>query len=414
MPTAATQAVSSDTGSKSDPPAEPARWVSPAEEADYLRQRIAATPEDESLYFRLATVCFKMANPWEAEYCYRHLTRINPKNLDAWRQFARLNGGEDTTATAALRRRELFARAIGLHDAGRFSEAHEAYLQTLAGSVNHSAAWNLQILELDQSADPPDQPRISIYVCCHKAGPAPQDEVHKPIHVGAALAASRIGHPGDDSGPNISAKNRSYCELTGHYWAWQNDRDSDFIGLAHYRRLFWFSHIQDPSISRHNRKAIPLNGPFGSVMRPEIARRMIASSDVIVPMRWRLGALDQQFVTTAPNGHKADYALLWNLMVEIANRNHPDIYQGGKAVVAAGDGHCYNMMVMRRPYFEEYSAFLFDVMERLEQCAAQIGISIFASRVAGFIAERLMSIYIGYLRTRQQARIREVPIAHFI
>tara|TARA_B100000767_G_C19722121_1_gene517758 strand:- start:102 stop:920 length:819 start_codon:yes stop_codon:yes gene_type:complete len=46
----------------------------------------------------------------------------------------------------------------------------------------------------------------------------------------------------DDSGKNISFKNKSFGSLTSHYWLWQNMLDkhkkNDWIAVCHYRR-FW-------------------------------------------------------------------------------------------------------------------------------------------------------------------------------
>lgn len=67
---------------------------------------------------------------------------------------------------------------------------------------------------------------IKLFVSCHKLDThIPDNALLQPIQVGAALAASRMPNLlHDDEGDSISEKNRSYCELTGQCWAWQNTR----------------------------------------------------------------------------------------------------------------------------------------------------------------------------------------------
>ena len=79
-----------------------------------------------------------------------------------------------------------------------------------------------------------------ILVCCHKKDVFASDPPYFPIQVGKALSSVDLGITGDDTGDNISGKNPSYCELTGLYWAWKNLKDTDVIGLCHYRRYFDF------------------------------------------------------------------------------------------------------------------------------------------------------------------------------
>ena len=84
---------------------------------------------------------------------------------------------------------------------------------------------------------------IKIIVATHKKYWMPSDPVYFPIHVGAEGKKDPMGHPldlgyiKDNTGENISDKNKNYCELTGLYWAWKN-LNADYIGLAHYRRHF--------------------------------------------------------------------------------------------------------------------------------------------------------------------------------
>jgi len=80
--------------------------------------------------------------------------------------------------------------------------------------------------------------RVTIIVAAHKKYRMPEDPMYLPLYIGAATGRRQDpGYQRDDEGENISAKNPCYCELTGLYWAWKH-LDSDYIGLAHYRRHF--------------------------------------------------------------------------------------------------------------------------------------------------------------------------------
>ena len=80
-----------------------------------------------------------------------------------------------------------------------------------------------------------------ILVCCHTNDIYKSDEQYFPIHVGKEISDKIINIQGDNTGDNISEKNKSFCELTGMYWAWKNLPKSDYIGLCHYRRYFDFT-----------------------------------------------------------------------------------------------------------------------------------------------------------------------------
>ena len=63
-------------------------------------------------------------------------------------------------------------------------------------------------------------PEIKLLVSCHQMAAVPELPFLCPIQVGAALSPERFpGFLYDDAGENISAQNRSYCELTAQYWA---------------------------------------------------------------------------------------------------------------------------------------------------------------------------------------------------
>ena len=76
---------------------------------------------------------------------------------------------------------------------------------------------------------------IKIFVMTHKQFEDPTDSMYVPLQVGHAISPE-LGYLADDTGDNISRKNKSFCELTGIYWLWKNFHTCDYIGICHYRR----------------------------------------------------------------------------------------------------------------------------------------------------------------------------------
>ncbi|GBR74728.1 protein DUF4422, partial [Candidatus Termititenax aidoneus] len=86
----------------------------------------------------------------------------------------------------------------------------------------------------------PETEQFKILVCTHRQAEFPPNDIFLPIHCGKALSNLDLGIQGDDTGDNISAKNKNFCELTGLYWAWKNLKklypNVEYVGLCHYRR----------------------------------------------------------------------------------------------------------------------------------------------------------------------------------
>ena len=91
--------------------------------------------------------------------------------------------------------------------------------------------------------------KIKILVCTLKKGDFNHDNVYIPIQGGKAISDVNLGIQGDDTGDNISEKNKRYCESSVLYWAWKNLKDVEYIGLAHYRRLYNLK-ISDENIDK--------------------------------------------------------------------------------------------------------------------------------------------------------------------
>ena len=208
---------------------------------------------------------------------------------------------------------------------------------------------------------------ISIYVIHsiydRKLSVAPDDMKYEiPIQVGAALTDKRLFSVLDSDGKNnISSKNRQYCELTGIYWAWKNDR-SDYIGFSHYRRKF---KITESQINRFIKMGVDV----------------VVTCPII------------NFSTVRMQYGKDHILDDWDELIDVIKEMAPEYYEAALKVQDGIYYYAYNMFIMSRNIFDRYCNFIFLL---LEECEKRIGekVDIYQNRYIGFLGERLLSIFI--------------------
>lgn len=225
---------------------------------------------------------------------------------------------------------------------------------------------------------------LQVVVATHKDYAMPADAVYLPVFVGAALAGGGpvpAGFRRDDEGENISARNRSWCELTALYWAWKNVK-SAAVGLVHYRRHF--------------------RGRGGAASGAEICAAL-ETADAILPKE------RNYFIETTYSQYvHAHHAEDLDLTRRILEERHPGFVAAFDAVMKSTRGHRFNMMVMKRPLFDDYCAWLFDVLFELERRLDISSYSDYDKRVFGFVAERLLDVYVR----AKGVRYAEMPVLH--
>ena len=194
----------------------------------------------------------------------------------------------------------------------------------------------------------------------------PEDACYLPLQVGAA-GKDGFGFRRDDEGENISARNANWCELTGLYWAWKNLK-ADAVGLVHYRRHF--------------------KGRDGIVTGAEIAA-LLEKTDVILPRK------RNYFIETTRSQYvHAHHAEDLDVTQQILEERHPEYVRAFDAAMASTKGHRFNMFVMKRPQFDAYCAWLFDILFELERRLDISSYSPYDARVFGFVAERLLDVWL--------------------
>ena len=230
--------------------------------------------------------------------------------------------------------------------------------------------------------------KCHIIVCCHKDDIKVSQEPYLPVHVGKALNNQDLGIVGDDTGDNISKKNRSYCELTGIYWAWKNLKDTDVIGLCHYRRYFDFHHQGQPILPYTKFSKERFEHLDFTV--PESVTEAVLKGKVVAPkVMNNVGSLYDEYCICH---YSEDLRVLETVVKERSKPNYVRAFD--KVMHLNHKPLCYNMFIMNWESFDKYCSWLFGILEEVER---RIDISRYSpvqQRVFGYMSERLFNVFI--------------------
>ncbi len=240
---------------------------------------------------------------------------------------------------------------------------------------------------------------IRLFVCCHRQEQIPSHPLLAPVQVGTALAPERFaGFLHDDEGENISAKNRSYCELTAQYWAWKNVQ-ADYYGFFHYRRYLY----PDPAARRPYKLARALEpGKLGY----DGFGQLIEQYDLILPKAENMYVPVREHYAAAPYHRGRDLALAEQIVLERC----PEMEKAAQAYLGGTEQYFGNIYIMRRALFQDYCGWLFPILEAFDSRADTEGLSPQQMRVDGYLAERLLGIYARW--RRPELKVLELPRVH--
>jgi len=176
------------------------------------------------------------------------------------------------------------------------------------------------------------------------------------IQAGAALTKEKIAQLTDDEGPNISLKNKQYCEMTAAYWIWKNGLH-EWIGLEHYRRHL----LVQPEVLYDDVDAVL---PLPYICYPSTAAqlRRFISEDVFLAMCKALQAL------------------------------HPKEYKSYHKILNGPYQYTYNLVCAKRQVYSDYCSWFFEITEYMEGMTAEVP-EIANTRALSYVAEALTNIY---------------------
>ncbi len=271
---------------------------------------------------------------------------------------------------------------------------------------------------------------IKILVSYHKPSVLLKNKILTPIHAGRSVAQkpTKDGFSdekacswlqnnmiGDDTGDNISGKNRSYNEVTSIYWAWKNREALDnplYIGFMHYRRQFIFD---DSKLSRYENtpwiapeSAYKIHclsdGDMSELFSEEQIVNAVSEADVLVPKPW------EPDITVFEQYARADRAHVLSdleLVLSVIDEKFPEYSESAKEYIYSRSFYLWNMFVMRWDVFDEYCKFLFGISREIEDKIDISDRSILKQRFYAYLAERITGIFITQLKKRGSVSIKE-------
>jgi hypothetical protein len=231
--------------------------------------------------------------------------------------------------------------------------------------------------------------KIKILVCVHKECELPKDDIYLPIQVGKALSDIDLGIQGDDTGDNISEKNKSFCELTALYWAWKNIKmiypDIEYIGLCHYRRYLALDKWKTGRDGICTTE-IPDMKDYKDILSLYLrkyqiffAKRKIYSYNLRIDYSFCHYSEDYRIIKEIVHELYPEYDTAFTTFFEHNNKiSH------------------YNIFVSSYSFFTEYCGWLFTILFEAERRINISNYNEYQKRVFAFFAERLLNVYVFY------------------
>lgn len=191
------------------------------------------------------------------------------------------------------------------------------------------------------------------------AEPPALQSFEKPIQAGADISEDRVARLLDNTGDNISRKNKQYCEMSATYWVWKNT-DHDWKGIEHYRR-----HL---------------------LVRPEILHGEV---DAVLPLPYIC------YPNTMAQFGRFVSENVQQALLKALRELHSDKYEDYLKILYGKYQYTYNLVCARSEVFDAYCEWFFNITEYMETLANEVP-EIASTRALSYVAEVLTNLYFMY------------------
>jgi hypothetical protein len=224
-------------------------------------------------------------------------------------------------------------------------------------------------------------------LCCYYLNNSflPSNSIYLPIQCGKESTKLDLKILGDDTGDNISNKNRYWSEITGLYWAWRNLSKVNYIGLCSYRRFFNYKKNPLSLV-----KILPSSSykAIDEIKIPNI-QRLLTKYDVIIPRPY-IYAYSLRNVCKM-NYKGEDFDILEAVIHELFP-DYDEVFYNLFYMNNRGLGH--NMFIMSWDNFDRYCNWVFPILFEVERRINPTNYPINQVRVFGYMHEILLWVFI--------------------
>ncbi len=166
----------------------------------------------------------------------------------------------------------------------------------------------------------------------------------------------------DNSGDNISEKNPNRCEMTAHYWVWKNAlQKDDYVGICHYRRML---DLSDEDIKKMVAHDVDVILPYPMIHYPNAG----------IQHTWYVKDRD------------------WELLKKVVMELYPEYGERLDDIFSAQEFYNYNMLIAKRQVFADYCAWLYPILDRIEELSDPKGTDRH-DRYTAYMSESLTTLY---------------------
>lgn len=257
--------------------------------------------------------------------------------------------------------------------------------------------------------------KLDIFCCTHKYQKK-LDQLKNIIPAGTGQKFYPNSWFSDKNNNNISHLNKSYAELTFHYWIWKNCLNkyskNDFFGFCQYRR-FWLKKNHEKIITFENLDNNLLNIDNFDFKSGEVfltkPEKIILKKKSIFKNRTLLENLFDPKPIFSATAHTV------GLQFEISTKTKKIIYNVSKYLKKndqddylnflnhSGEVNFHNMYITNKFIFNDYMTYLFNWLDLCGDEIKKINMKKSNStRIHAFLAERFLHFWFNKYHTKTE------------